>query len=453
MFRCASALIIWGIISCAAAAIPFPTTPWAEDRGDPIYLNLPGNEAETLDVGQNGHLIAVTVAEEVPDIKDDAYISSIAVVEHRPHAEVPLREKFTVSLGPGEITDVAVDPEGHFMIANICADDLNEINQLVLLRDDKEVSRIDLPDSADGIKLSPDGNYLVVAIEKNEMVQIYRVTEKGQDLKLVAEMGRDSFDPFFIGEEDRLAREDLEPESVVFTPDGAMALVTLQEQASVAIIDMKALRDGRQVGPVEAGERVLANVVHLPFGLKNSRGRLVGGAPDGLSVSPDGSFALIANEADSRSKHLMGLSVIDLRGGPRDIPEPITYCIFDLDTSLLDGTGLSSCPEAGANGEYPDDADLLPRLDPNNTVVIDRGGRLIGAVNIERATEVQDRGSVLFLDVTGAHEGKAPIKIERKLVGMGQGARPEGLRATNDRYVFVAIQNDGGTLARFDLGE
>ena len=124
-----------------------------------------------------------------------------------------------------------------------------------------------------------------------------------------------------------------------------------------------------------------------------------------------------------------------------------------MDTSLLDGTGLSSCPEAGANGEYPADEDLLPRLDPNNTVVIDRGGRLIAAVNIERATEVQDRGSVLFLDVTDALEGKAPIKIDRKLVGRGRGARPEGLRATNDRYVFVGIQNDGGTLARFDLGE
>jgi hypothetical protein len=172
-----------------------------------------------------------------------------------------------------------------------------------------------------------------------------------------------------------------------------------------------------------------------------------------LSVSPGGSFALVANEGNNRSKHLMGISVIDLRGGPTDFPEPSTYCIFDLDISLLDGTGLASCPKAGPNGTYPEDEDLLPRVDPNNTVIIDRGDRLVAVVNIERATKVQDRGSVLFLDVSDALEGKAPVKIDRKLIGLGDGARPEGLRAIEDRYVLVAIQNDGGTIARFDLGD
>jgi DNA-binding beta-propeller fold protein YncE len=449
MFSFGCALIVYG----TAVVVPLPKTAAAEAVGDPIYFGVSGTEVGTIDIGNNGRLIAVAVVEKVPDFEQDAYISSIAVVEHQVHADGPLQERSTVDLGPGEITDVAVDPQGHFLIANIRADDLNEINQLVVLRDHKEVNRIDLPDSADGIKLSPDGEYLVVAIEKNEMVQVYSVASEGKEVKLAAEMGRDTFGPFFVGEEDRLAKEDLEPESVSFTPDGEMALVTLQEQASVAVVDMRAIRHGHPATPSELGKKALANVVHLPFGFANSRGDRVGSAPDGLSVSPDGSFALVANEGDNRSKHLMGLSVIDLRGGPKDFPEPFTHCIFDLDISLLDGTGLASCPKAGPNGTYPDDGDLLPRIDPNNTAIIELGGRLVAAVNIERATEVQDRGSVLFLDVSDVLDGKAPIKIDRKLIGLGKGARPEGLRAIEDRYVFVAIEKDGGTIARFDLGE
>ena len=126
---------------------------------------------------------------------------------------------------------------------------------------------------------------------------------------------------------------------MTFSPDGGLAFVSLQDQSSVAVIDMTTLS--------------LVNVVHLPFGFlvqtdTDENGDPVfepfGVEPDGMDVSKDGIFLITANEASGDAGHLQGISIVDLRNGPLNIPEPVTYCIFDIDPSLLNGTGLASCP-------------------------------------------------------------------------------------------------------------
>ena len=79
---------------------------------------------------------------------------------------------------------------------------------------------------------------------------------------------------------------------------------------------------------------------------------------------------------------------------------------------------------------------------------------MIAAVNIERKPNDQDRGSVLFLDTTGVLEGAVPVVIDRVNVGINAGARPEGLRSSDDgRFIWVSLGRDGGSFARFELAE
>jgi hypothetical protein len=187
----------------------------------------------------------------------------------------------------------------------------------------------------------------------------------------------------------------------------------------------------------------------LPHGPKGSNGKPAGVQPDGISFSHDGRYAVTANEAKSNAKHLAGISVLDLREAPEHISAGPTYCIYDLDTTLLDSTGLTACPVPGPSGEYPSDANKLPRLDPEDTALLRTGGSTVLAVVLERNAKDEDRGSLLFLDATGILEGRVPVKIDRKLVGHNAGARPETVVATRDgRYFFSAIESDGGTLAR-----
>ncbi len=417
--------------------------------GEPLHHTLPGEDSESIDSAFKGRLLVVTMPELVPNVdpedETEVYNSRLAYLLNVPFLPISVSVLFTVDLGPGEVTDVALHPLGLFTVANIREDDVNELNQLVIVKGNVVTQRLDLPGRADGINLSPSGDLLVVAIEKDDKIAVYDTSNAAENLRLVAVVDREAFEAAFVGEEARYQDEDFEPESVKFNHRGSMALISLQEQSSIAVLDMRLIRIQDRKGrltPEEIGARAL-NVVHLPFGVQNSEGKTVGVEPDGLSVSPNDDFALIANEADSDSRHLMGVSVLDLRRGPRNVRLVSTFCIFDLDPTLLDGTGLSSCPLPGPNGEYPVEADELPRLDPNNTKIVRIGRRSIAAVNIERGTKVQDRGSILFLDMSRALQGIAPTKIDRKVVGLTPGVRPEGLLSThNGRFIWAALQAD-----------
>jgi len=51
-------------------------------------------------------------------------------------------------------------------------------------------------------------------------------------------------------------------------------------------------------------------------------------------------------------------------------------------------------------------------------------------------------------------EGGPPTAIERVPVGVHANARPEGLKSSNQgRFIWVGLQNDGGTIARIELAE
>jgi hypothetical protein len=253
--------------------------------------------------------------------------------------------------------------------------------------------------------------------------------------------------------------------------------VTIQDSSSVAAIDLAEVTLGQEAGilsPEEIGEAALKNVVHLPHGFRNNVTtptglKFRGVEPDGIGVSPDGSFALLANETHQSAKHLQSLSVLDLRGGLEAITAQV-YSIFDIDPTLLQGTGLTEVP-AWSTDTYPADANKLPRLDPTNVEIVKRNNQLVAVVVIERYNpsaaqlaapgDDETRGSVLFLDVGDVLDGNITV-IDRVPVGVpapaglpNTGATLESLdTAQNGRWIFVSISNGGGakgTLARLEL--
>jgi hypothetical protein len=203
-------------------------------------------------------------------------------------------------------------------------------------------------------------------------------------------------------------------------------------------------------------------VLFLPFGFKGNNGALFGVEPDGVAISPDGSFAMLAHEANNRARHLQGFSVVDLRTGLENMTAQ-SYCIFDIDPTLLANTGLASCPVVAPGDPYPTAANKLPRLDPASFDIVNRGDQLVAALVIERydpsAAQIsttlpnETRGSVLFLDVAQALNGTFS-KIERVPAGVS-GSHLEVIdSAQGGRWIFVSISNGGGdrgTFARFEL--
>ncbi len=449
-----------GIVAACVASCALSGALRADDLVlDTVVFDLRVNQVEGLAVTYDGAFVVATSPIQMPDLGNgnEGFHSDMSLlVLEGPTGQV-LAEPPVIRLGPGEATDAVIGPGLSYIVANVRDDDLHDRNQLVLTGPRGQVDRYDLPGSADGIGQSPDGQVIVVAGEKYEAIDFFTVVRrtrngKSRRLELVASIERQDFEPFFVGEEARLENEDIEPESVTFTPDGSLAFVSLQEQSSIAVIDMSTLS--------------LVNVVHLPFGFlvdvsddgAEPEYATVGVEPDGMGVSPDGSFLIAANEADGDYPHLAGFSVVDLRAGPEAIPAPVTHCIFDVDPTLLDGSGVASCPQL-ALGEEPSPEQTaairsLPRLDPNAAKIVDRTGRFVAAINIERAPEDEDRGSVLFIDASDALSDAMPPAITRRSVGVEAGARPEGLQVSNDgRFLWVGLQRDGGTLTRFELAD
>ena len=276
----------------------------------PILVDIAAGEAEGLSVIPSGQLVAVSSPVRIPGIPEEAFTSSITVLLHVSRAPPKFHEVFTVDLGPGEVTDVAYANHPGLIITNMREDDLHLENKLLVIRGSTIEQTIPLGAPADGLSLTKSGRFLVLAVAKGEEIQVYEVSASG--LSLAAVVNRAAMEPYFVGEEGRLAAP-IEPEAVAFTPDDAVALVTLQEQSSVVFVDLEtvaaelatAATTGR--GPEEIGALALVNIVHLPFGFQNSQGVPAGVEPDGLDVSPDGSFVIVANEASNQARHLAGL--------------------------------------------------------------------------------------------------------------------------------------------------
>jgi DNA-binding beta-propeller fold protein YncE len=403
--------------------------------------------------------------------------SALVGLLHAPGSANELQEFVSLDIGLGEVTSVSAHPLAAFSLLTVKDPDKPDVlpGRIIAVAGNSIIREVATGAGPDSVAISPDGLFAVVACEAQTPVPADCANQAVEEdvaggidvldlrpgrrfLSLLARITADELHSrFFAAHPSRAAyARAIEPEFAFVGPGSEYALVSLQEQSAVAVIDLKTVIELRLAGlrDVEAlGAAALRDVVFLPHGFLDAAGRVRGTHPDGLAIDQKGQFAITANETNSNVRHLASISILDLRGGLDAIAVVATHCVFDLDPTLLGGTGLTTCPRVAPGDPFPPEAADLPRLDPEDTTILRRNRRIIVAVALERPAKDQDRGSVLFLDATGAVDGVTPVKIDRKLAGINPGARPESVDGTHDgRHVFAALENDGGTLARFEIG-
>lgn len=443
-------LLVASSIAWTLAMAPMNRAPAQLVLGDPEHLVISREDTEGLDVSPEGKLVQVAV------LPGDT--STVPVVEHREGAAKPFVSLHTVDVGAGEITDIAIHPGGDFSIAAVR--DLGpgkDQSELVVIVGRSASRRIPVGPNADGIKISPDGTMLVVAVEKGLAIHVYDLSGGPQSIELTAVVSERTMRSFYDSDDPRLLG-DIEPEAVAISKDSSFALVTIQDTSSVAALNLSLVAEKHAQGlsPADVGDLALANVVHLPFGFEGEDKDLFGVMPDGLSISPDMTFAVTANEADGDVRHLMGLSVLDLRDGLDNITVVATHSIFDIDGTLLHRTGFDSFSvnyDARRPVPFPAGADKLPRLDPSDVDLVERGGIVAAVMALKRNAKGEERPSVLLMDASDALAGVPPRALDRKQVGLGdRPPRTEAIDTTEDaRWTFVSISRDRASFARLEL--
>lgn len=456
--------LVRALLLCAAflpCAMSFDSSAAVAISPDIEYFYSDG-PGEGLSVSPNGKFIMVSSPVAL-DAGATLFSSSVPHIVHTPLAPQPFNLVHAFDLtGFGESTDVGVMPNGLFGLTVVRADADSPFNGMLAIRGDQIVQQIEIPASPDGMKISPDGKYAIVAVEKGGEIRVYDLDGGAGQIRLAAIITKAALEAWFVNVPN--PTNAIEPEAVGISYDSSFALVTLQDCSSVVSLSLDAVTLGQQEGmsPEAIGDIALRKVLHLPFGYVGNNGQLFGVEPDGVGISPDGSFAILAHEANNRAKHLQGFSVVDLRHGLENITAQ-SYSIFNIDPTLLANTGLAAPPVVAPGAPYPTAANRLPRLDPASVEMVHRGGETVAALIVERydpssaqtsASPVNEtRGSVLFLDVAQALNGSF-TKIDRVPVGVS-GSRIEVVdSAQGGRWIFVSISNGGGnrgTFARFEL--
>lgn len=445
------------------------------------YLYTPGR-GEGLSVSKDGHRIMISsptdISTSLGQPAETTFHSTLPHLMHLPRKFDPAIPTATLDIGLVEAADVAVLGTPQYGLVAVRA---NRIPQpsgpplvpqsgaLLAVTGTEVLQVLPIAGRPDGVKPSPDGRFAVVAVEGGGEIHVYDLSAGAGQIALVARVTQAMLAAHYPAGGPNPAGDFIEPESIGFAPDSSFALVTIQDSSSVAALDMTAVTDGIAQGsltPEEIGSLTLQSVVHLPHGFRNNVTsptglQYRGVEPDGIAISPDGSFAITANETHQSAKHLSSLSVLDLRNGLQAITAQ-TYSLFDIDPTLLANTGLSSVP-AWSTTTYPTAANNLPRLDATSVEIVKRNHHTVAALVIERyaaspaqnaaSSSNETRGSFLFLEVSGALDGAFEV-IERVPVG-ASGSTLEGVdSAQQGRWIFVSISNGGGTkgtVARLQL--
>lgn len=373
----------------------------------------------------------------------------------------------------GEITSVAFHPsEDLFAVAVRDSDGLqNGRVEFRAAADGKLLHRVEIGIWPDSLAFSPNGDFLLVANEGEGYVRDGQGFRSGDgsislidlrqglarakhrlielpDLAGVEGATRDAdkrlLERVIDGEELKVpfgtGREHIEPEYVAFSPDGARAYVSLQENNAIAVVDVQqgTLAKVFGLGMVRHAADLVDDGRYAPtaelFALRE---------PDGISVSADGRYLLSADEGDTdpkASKTKAGLPV----GGGR------TVSVFDaLSGKLLGDTGSQLDDMAAAAGVYPDPRSPNKGSEPEGVVAFAAFGKRLAVASLERADalaliDLAEPGQPKVLQVLGAGEG----------AGKGNLA-PEGLAHVehDGRHFLVSGLEKSGEVALFELVE
>ncbi|MFZ3152327.1 choice-of-anchor I domain-containing protein [Pseudomonas sp.] len=376
-----------------------------------------------------------------------------------------------LAAGTGEITSAIFHPsEDLFAVCIRNSDGLkNGRVELRAAADGKLLNTVEIGIWPDSLAFSPKGDFIVVANEGEGYVRDGEGFRSGDgsislidlrggvaaathslitlpDLKGVegatqAEHKR-LLERMIDGEELKVpfgtSPEHIEPEYVTFSPDGARAYVSLQENNAIAVIDVLQGKLDKVfgVGSVRHAADIVDDGQYQPtaelFALRE---------PDALAVSADGRYLISADEGDTDPKIAKTKAGLPSGGGR-------TLSVFDaISGKLLGDTGNQLDARAAQAGVYPDARSPNKGSEPEGVVSFDAFGKRLAVATLERAD------SLALIDLDAPEQPKV-----LQVVGAGEGAgsgklAPEGLAHIehNGRHFLVTGLEKSGNVALFEL--
>lgn len=228
----------------------------------------------------------------------------------------------------------------------------------------------------------------------------------------------------------------LEPEVVAFAPDGTRAVVTLQENNGVVLVDTTA--------PAVLGLWGLGKTRHLADLADDGQVRIdrlfeALREPDGVAFTPDGRYFVTADEGDTDPK-ASDLAPGLPGGGGR------TLSVFDAHSGAFVGdTGAALDLGSAAIGAYPDDRSDNRGSEPEMVVCFFEAGRSFALVTLERAD------ALALVDL--ADPARPLVCGVARTEGEGPHA-PEGLahyRDPSGRHFAYTANEESGRLGVFEV--
>jgi len=395
----------------------------------------------------------------------------------------------TIAVGTNNITSVAVS--NGIVAAAVAADPETDPGKVYFLDADGAVDAsailgdVDVGALPDMVTFTPDGNTVLVANE-GERTETGDVTAENPlvdpvgSVSLIdisggiggASVQTAGFDAFndqidalraegvrlfagLDGLEDLTVAQDLEPEYIAVSADGARALVTLQEANAVAVLDIASatIVDVQPLG-LKSFDNLLLDLSDRDGGINlgetggvdyaNVFGQFM---PDAIAsfTSADGAtYFVIANEGDDRE------DFFDPEPNGRGDDLTLDPTVFPNAASLqqddaLGRIGVTTLP--GLNGDTDGDGD--------SDQILVYGGRSFSILNAD-GTIVFDSGSHIeqFVALGGLYDEDTNTGQFDEGRSDNKGPEPEGITTGvfgDSVLAFVALERGGGGMMVYDV--
>ncbi|MDP4095274.1 stalk domain-containing protein [Paenibacillus sp. P96] len=394
-------------------------------------FQMPSGKAEIAASTPDGSRLLVTEADEGSvSVLDITYTDRVSELK---------KISFHSLSDKAEVTSVAVMPDGKHAIAVIRAgDNFNDPNPgmaaVIDLSTYEIVKVYEIGIGPDSIAISRDGSYAVIAIEDEELDPEteefdYAANTRPGSIAVLHFQGGDVLAGELVqvpvdlsGIKGAVYPHEPQPEYVSISPDSTTAAVTMQENNTIAIVDL----------PTQKLVRVFAlgTTTHAADAKDDDRVSLTDEItaryePDGIAFTSDGQYLLTANEGDlSEDEFTDGV-----KAGGRNI------AVWSLEGEKIYDSADLIDKAAAQVGLYPDGRSEKKGSEVENLTIAQVNGRDIAAVASERAD------AILFFDLS---DPKSPA-----LLGLipTAGESPEGIHHVSTRDMFISADEGTGTIS------
>jgi Esterase-like activity of phytase len=370
-------------------------TEYLCDQGAPAGFTLlgryripTGTAAEIVAASPDGALLAYT----------DSVLGTVVFVDVSEPGRPVLRDEVVVSdtvgnPGAGQPTSLAFTPDGRHAVVAV-----KDTTDPVSNADPGALVFIDAGDfgiagsvavgvGPDSIAITPDGARVIVAIEDEEDTEDL-VAEPQARPGAVQVVTIDAADPsastvqtIAVALDVGNNQPDPQPEYVSLSRDGATAVVSLQENNALAVIDLAAATP-RVLRFIDAGvvQYLAADLIEddeVVFAGVGVQGRR---EPDGVCVLGDGRHVVTANEGDTSTGDFVTGQLSGGRG----------FSIFDFEDGgkVVFESGAELELAGAANGMYPDGRSENRGIEVEGCHVAEIGGRELAFLLGERNSAV-----------------------------------------------------------------